>query len=108
MDADKAMQRYLPMTESMAYILLALRKARHGYGIMQDVERMTGGRLRLGAGTVYQSLSKLRGDGLIRAGAEHDRQKQYELTDLGVRVLRAEAARIRELNQWMEAFEREE
>lgn len=40
-----------PLTEAVYYILLALRKPNHGYGIIQEVERLTGGRVMLGAGT---------------------------------------------------------
>ena len=43
----------LPLTEAVFYIMLALRHPNHGYGIIQEVEEMTGGRLSLGAGTLY-------------------------------------------------------
>ncbi len=59
MRLEHVRKRFIPMSETMFYILFSLTQARHGYGIMQHVERLTNGRLVLGAGTIYQSLSKL-------------------------------------------------
>lgn len=97
MDLHKAVKRYIPMSETMFYILLSLREANHGYGIMQHVKTLTGGRVTLGAGTIYQSIGKLEGDGLIAPVREEDRRKIYAITELGNQVLRIEAERIREL-----------
>lgn len=97
MNLDKAMKRYIPMSETMFYILLSLREERHGYGIMQHVEELTNGRVKLGAGTIYQSLSKLSGDRLIRPTEEVDRQKKYVITEVGSQILIKEANRIKEL-----------
>lgn len=102
MQAERVMARYLPMTETMFYILLSLRAERHGYGIMQHVRDLTEGRIVLGAGTVYQSLSKLSGDGLIAPTGETARQKKYLITDLGRAILTEEARRIRELYRMTE------
>ena len=57
---------YIPMTETAFYILLCLRQPNHGYGIVQTVEQMTHGELRLAPGTMYGSLSKMEKDGVIR------------------------------------------
>ena len=97
MSLEKARNRYIPMSETMFYILLSLREARHGYAIMQHVEELTRGRVRLGAGTVYSSLGKLEGDGLIESVAEEDRRKIYKITPVGSAILREEAGRIAEL-----------
>jgi DNA-binding PadR family transcriptional regulator len=102
MNIDKARQRYIPMSETMLYILLSLREERHGYGIMQHVKELTNGRIVLGAGTVYQSLGKLESDGLIRAVREEDRKKYYAITQPGAQILREEAARIREIYRHLE------
>ena len=102
MNLEAARKKYIPMTETMFYILLSLQEERHGYGIMQHVQHLTHGRLTLGAGTIYQSLGKLSGDGLIRATGESDRQKRYRITDMGKEILLAEARRIRELYQSVE------
>ena len=53
---------YVPMTETAFYILLCLRKPNHGYGIVQTVEKMTDGAIRLAPGTMYGSLSKMEKD----------------------------------------------
>ena len=54
-----------PLTESFYYILLSLRKPNHGYGIIQEVSELTGGRLQLGAGTLYGALQTLEKRGWI-------------------------------------------
>lgn len=97
MDLSKAVKRYIPMSETMFYILLSLREPNHGYGIMQQVKELTDGRVSMGAGTIYQSIGKLEGDGLISPVREKDRKKIYSITDLGTEVLTIEAKRIREL-----------
>jgi DNA-binding PadR family transcriptional regulator len=104
MNPDKARQRYIPMSETMLYILLSLREERHGYGIMQHVKELTDGRIVLGAGTIYQSIGKLETDGLIRAGREEDRKKFYTITPLGVQILNEEAARVREVCRHLEVL----
>ena len=57
---------YIPMTETGFYILLCLQKPNHGYGIVQLVDKMTDGEIRLAPGTMYGSLSKMEKDGVIR------------------------------------------
>ena len=104
MNINKARQRYIPMSETMLYILLSLREERHGYGIMQYVKELTNGRIVLGAGTVYQSLGKLEADGLIRAVREEDRKKYYVITPTGAQILSEEAARIREVYRHLEGI----
>ncbi len=88
----------------MFFILFALREEKHGYGIMQDVEKITSGRIKLGAGTVYQSLSKLESDGLIQPTQEIERKKQYQITKIGEKILSEEIDRIRELFRITEDF----
>lgn len=97
MDLDKVRKRFLPMSETMFYILFSLREERHGYGIMQHVQSLTSGRISLGASTLYQSLAKLEGDGLILQTAEIERKKFYLATDAGRVILQEEALRISEL-----------
>lgn len=53
------------LTEVSFYILLALYTPKHGYAVMQFIEKTTGGRLSLGAGTLYGALSKLEEKGWI-------------------------------------------
>jgi DNA-binding PadR family transcriptional regulator len=97
MDITKLKSEYLPMSETAFYMLLSLSDIRHGYGIMQHVEELTDKRIRLGAGTVYGTLSRMEKDGLIRAVQEVERRKLYQITPVGNELLRAEAGRIREL-----------
>ena len=96
------------LTEVTFYILLALYgRPRHGYAIMQFVERETGGRLLLGAGTLYGALNALEQKGWIApCGAETGRRKEYAVTQAGRAAARRELARLQELAataaRWME------
>ncbi len=87
------------LTEAVYYILLSLVQPMHGYGIMQNVEKLSGGRLRLAAGTLYGAISTMQEKGWIFAlSADGDsRKKEYMITDTGREVLRAEYSRLKEL-----------
>ncbi len=89
----------LALTEATYYILLSLVSPRHGYGIMQLTEELSGGRVRLAAGTLYGALNALSTKGwIIQLPAEDDsRRKEYKLTATGLAVLKKEVARLREL-----------
>lgn len=89
--------KYLPMTETAYYILLSLRQRLHGYGIILNVEKLTSHRIRIGAGTIYGTLTKMENDGLIEAVQEVDRRKIYVQTNLGKELLSLEIARLKEL-----------
>ncbi len=97
MDSKQLSHKYLPMTETAYYILLSLARPRHGYGIMQHVEQITGQRVKLGAGTIYGTLSKMEVDRLIVPVAEEDRRKIYKITGSGTRLLKLELSRLQEL-----------
>lgn len=88
---------YVPMTETGFYILLCLQKPNHGYGIVQIVDKMTDGEIKLTPGTMYGSLSKMEKDGLIRFVREEQKRKIYVITDLGNQVLQLELKRIKRL-----------
>ncbi len=88
---------YVPMTETAFYILLCLKEPNHGYGIVQRVESLTDGAIRLAPGTMYGSLSKMEKDGLIRFVREEEKRKIYQITDLGSEVLQIELKRIERL-----------
>ena len=90
---------YVPMTETGFYILYCLQQPNHGYGVVQTVERLTDGELRLAPGTMYGSLSKMERDGVIRFVREEEKRKIYEITELGREVLSLEMRRIRRLYQ---------
>lgn len=88
---------YVPMTETGFYILLCLQTPNHGYGIVQRVEKMTDGEIRLSPGTMYGSLSKMEKDGLIGFVREEEKRKIYQITELGRQVLELELKRIERL-----------
>ena len=87
------------LTEAVYYILLSLMQPLHGYGIMQNVEQLSGGRLRLAAGTLYGAISSMLDKGWITAldGAADSRKKEYVITEAGRDILRAEYTRLKEL-----------
>jgi DNA-binding PadR family transcriptional regulator len=93
-------ERFLPLTAVVFEILLSLAdRDRHGYDVMQEVERRTGGQIVLHAGTLYRALSRVLDQGLIEELDEQDpaddeRRRYYRLTPLGRAVARAEAARL--------------
>lgn len=93
---------YVPMTETGFYILLCLRSEAHGYGIVQQVETLTGGEIHLSPGTLYGSLSKMEKDGLIRLVREEEKRKVYTITPLGTEVLELEMNRIERLYHTMQ------
>src|SRR5262245_24682599 len=90
----------LPLTPAALHIGLVLaERARHGYGIMQAVSEMTGGRFPLGPGTLYRSLQRMQLDGLVDElvdvkAIDDERRRTYRLTQAGLRVVRAEVERL--------------
>ena len=64
-----------PMTEAMFYILLALLKPGHGYGMMQRILELSGGRIHMGPGTLYGVLTRMRKEGLILLDSEENRSR---------------------------------
>lgn len=89
----------IALTEAVYYILLSLLTPRHGYGIMQNTESLSGGRVRLAAGTLYGAINSLLEKGWIVAlpGEKDSRKKEYVITEDGKSVLKAEIARLNEL-----------
>lgn len=100
------------LTEAVFYILLSLDAPLHGYGIMQNVERLSGGRVRLAAGTLYGALTTLTERGWIEAvgedeGEDEGRRKEYRITPEGRAAVRVELARLQELTANGEALTRD-
>ena len=93
------MNNIVPLTESTYYILLSLYTPQHGYGIMQQTEELSGGRIRLAAGTLYGALTALCEKGWIVQLPldEESRRKEYKLTDKGLQILKNELNRLRQL-----------
>jgi len=104
-DVERDVDTLLPLTPAVFHILLALADGeRHGYGIMKEVETYTGGKLRLGPGTLYRSIKGLLAEGLIAESDERpdpslddERRRYYRLTEFGQRVARAELDRLTRL-----------
>ena len=94
---ERTRKVYVPMTETGFYILFCLQKPNHGYGVVQKVEKLTDGEIRLAPGTMYGSLSKMEKDGLIRFVGEEEKRKIYVITELGTEVLELELKRIKRL-----------
>jgi DNA-binding PadR family transcriptional regulator len=92
----------LPLTPAVLNILLAVAdEERHGYAIMREVEERTGGKTRLGPGTLYGSIKRMLADGLIEESDERpdpalddQRRRYYRITDFGRLVAGAEAKRL--------------
>ena len=87
------------LTEAVYYILLSLTQPLHGYGIMQNVERLSNGRVHLAAGTLYGAINTLLEKGFITALSEEagSRKKEYLITAQGREMLRFEMERLCEL-----------
>lgn len=94
--SEKMIQKYIPLTEATYYILLSMIEPMHGYKLMQNVEAMTEGKVKLGPGTLYGATGKLVKDGLIeQVSSEDERRKSYKLTELGKQILKLEYERLK-------------
>ena len=89
----------IALTEAVYYILLSLMEPMHGYGIMQNVESLSGGRVKLAAGTLYGAINTLLEKGWITAlpGVKDSRKKEYQITDEGKQIVADELLRLQEL-----------
>ena len=87
------------LTEGVYYILLSLLQPLHGYGIIQNVEKLSAGRVRLAAGTLYGAINTLLEKGWITAleGEADSRKKEYVITEAGREMLAKELQRLEEL-----------
>lgn len=87
------------LTEAVYYILLSLYKPLHGYGIMQNVAALSGGRVALGAGTLYGAINTLVEKGWIAPCGDgiESRKKEYTITARGRSAVEAEVIRLGEL-----------
>ena len=94
------MDKNIPLTEAIYYILLAVRKPNHGYGITQEIEELTNGRVVLGAGTLYGAIQTLVKKGWISIYSEDlesRKKKEYIITDAGKTAFGEETQRLTEL-----------
>ncbi|SHF19405.1 Transcriptional regulator PadR-like family protein [Atopostipes suicloacalis DSM 15692] len=86
-----------PLTQPMYYILLSLREERHGYEIMQYVEWLTNGHVKIGPGTLYSLLSRFEENKYIHMVSQDNNKKTYLLTEIGKEVLNNEIKRLEHL-----------
>ena len=93
------LRKYLPLSESTTYILLALAEPRHGYAVMQWVAQASQGTVEVGPGTLYGAFQTLEKEGLIEKVSEADRRKTYALTAKGRAVLQIQVRRLQILEQ---------
>ena len=91
---DLQFKKYLPLTESTSYILLALAEPLHGYALMQKVGEMSQGTVKIGPGTLYGAFSQLEKEGLINMVKETNRRKSYVITSKGKAVLQEHIRRV--------------
>ena len=89
------LEKHIPLTESTYYILLSLTEEMHGYGIMQKVDEMSKGNVKLGPGTLYGALSKLLKQGFIKEIQDDTRRKNYVLTEYGMELVKMQHERIK-------------
>jgi DNA-binding PadR family transcriptional regulator len=93
------------VSRTAIHILLAIGpEERHGYAIMHEVARITGGAVKLGPGAIYTTIKRLLADGLIEESDERpdpasddERRRYYRLTGLGRAVAVAEVRRLETL-----------
>jgi DNA-binding PadR family transcriptional regulator len=105
MAASDQVEQHLPLTPATFQILLALADSEsHGYGIMQEVETRSQGRVRLGLGTLYSSIKRLLNDGWLEESQlrpdpalDDERRRYYRLSALGRQIAVAEAERLANL-----------
>lgn len=93
----------LPLSEPVLLVLLSLaEQPRHGYAILQDVERISGGRVRLSTGTLYGALTRLLEEEWIERFVEEEASRDrraYRLTSKGRHNLQMEVERMRHLTK---------
>jgi DNA-binding PadR family transcriptional regulator len=102
---DDEVRDLLPLPAAALYILTVLsRGPAHGYVLMSEIRELSGGSVRLGPGTLYGSIKRMVGQGLIQESAERpdapdddERRRYYEITELGRSVGAAEHARLVDL-----------
>lgn len=94
-----AREQFQTLTEPMYYILLALLEECCGVDIMERVQVLSHGRVRVGPGTLYAMLSKFEKNRMIRLTAQEGRRKTYVITQHGKEMLQEEYLRLRQMTE---------
>ena len=90
--------KLLPLSETMHYILLALREPLHGYAMMQKIEEMSAGTVRIAAGTMYGAIDNLlKYHWITPVETQDSRRKVYQTTEEGLEILAAEQQRLQHI-----------
>ena len=101
-----AREQFQTQTEPMYYILMALIQECCGVDIMEKVQRLAKGRVKVGPGTLYAMLAKFESSGIIRLTREEGRRKSYRITDAGKEMLKEEYRRLKVMaedgREWLE------
>jgi len=93
-------RKMMPLTETSFYVLISLLEPLHGYAIMQKVERLSGGRIIYGPGTLYGALNNLENLGLIAIcdlSVDSKKKKTYLITSKGKLLINLEIKRLEEM-----------
>ena len=99
MAKEPKLEKYLPLSEATFYIMMARVEPMHGYAVMQYVEEVSRGMVKIGPGTLYGAFSNLEKERLIEMVSEENRRKSYLLTDKGINVMVLQAERVKIMNQ---------
>jgi len=91
---ENIFKKYIPMTETIYYVLLALKEERHGYAIIQYIGQLTDNRIQMGTGTLYTMLGRLVDDKLITVVSTDSKKKTYKITTDGDELLQKELERL--------------
>jgi DNA-binding PadR family transcriptional regulator len=102
MPPARSVESFLPLSPPVLHVLVALGGDRlHPYGIMQEIDRRTGGRAVILPGSLYTSIARMLEQGLIEDALDRpdpseddERRRYYRLTQLGREVARAEVGRL--------------
>lgn len=92
-----AREQFQTLTEPMYYILLALLEECCGVDIMERVHQLSGGRVKVGPGTLYAMLSRFEENEIIRLTAEEGRRKSYIISEAGKQMLQKEYTRLKQM-----------
>ena len=93
--SKKPIDKHLPLTEATYYILLSLVTPKHGYAVMQEAEQVSAGTVRLAPGTLYGAFTTLEESKLISMVGKEKRRKIYQITEIGIQVLKGQVERFK-------------
>lgn len=100
--------KLLPLSETMHYILLALREPLHGYAVMQKIEEISNGTVILAAGTLYGAIENMSKHDWVEPVGNSGRRKMYMITAEGRRILQVEQDRLLHILSLYEGSESDE